>query len=193
MTTRLDERSRRGRLVLLGAGAVATLLGLEIVTEEGGVSALELLLESLELGLTIAAACAFALLAGRMQAQHEEKLTLLRDLAAARSEGEGFRARVQSHLAGLGAAIDKQFELWSLTEAEREVGLLMLKGFDHKEIAAFRGTSDATVRQQARGIYQKSGLQGLPAFCAFFLEDLLPPAEAAQTGPAGGSQDIPHS
>jgi hypothetical protein len=31
------------------------------------------------------------------------------------------------------------------------------------------------VRQQARSIYEKSGLNGRAAFCAFFLEDLLPP------------------
>ena len=114
-----------------------------------------------------------------MQAQHEEKLALLRDLDAARAEGEGFRTQVQAHLDGLGVAIDKQFRVWSLTDAEREVALLMLKGFGHKEIAAFRGTSEATVRQQARGVYQKSGLNGRPAFCAFFLEDLLPPAARA--------------
>lgn len=187
------ERGRRWRLGLLGTGAVATLLWMEIVTEEGGVSPLELLLETVELGLTIAAACAFALLAGRMQAQHEEKLTLLRDLAAAKAEGEVFRTQVQAHLDGLGVAIDEQFRVWSLTEAEREVALLMLKGFGHKEIAAFRGTSEATVRQQARGVYQKSGLNGRPAFCAFFLEDLLPPAGASERGEPAPAEGIRRS
>lgn len=160
----------------IGAGAVALLLGLEVATEEGGVTPAEFLLETLELGLTIAAAAALTLAFGRMRAQHEEKMALLRDLETARAEGEGFRKRVQAHLQGLGVAIDRQFDAWALTEAEREVGLLMLKGFGHKEIAAFRGTSEATVRQQARSVYQKSGLTGRPAFCAFFLEDLLPPA-----------------
>ena len=183
------EAVRNWRLGIVGLGAVASLLWLEIATEEGGVTPLELLLETLELGLTLAAACAFALLAGRMRAQHEERLSLVRDLDAARAEGEAFRTQVQAHLDGLGVAIDKQFRAWFLTDAEREVGLLMLKGFGHKEIASFRGTSEATVRQQARGVYQKSGLNGRPAFCAFFLEDLLPPAAAAERGESdpGGS------
>ena len=164
-----------GRFVAVAAAAVALLLGLEIATEEGSFTPAELLLETLELGLTVAAAAALAIGFQRMQAQHEERVALLHDLESARSEGESFRKQVQAHLDGLGAAIDRQFDVWTLTEAEREVALLMLKGFGHKEIAAFRGTSEATVRQQARSIYQKSGMGGRAAFCAFFLEDLLPP------------------
>jgi DNA-binding NarL/FixJ family response regulator len=173
-------RSVSWQWVAIGAAAVALLLGLEIATEEGSFTPAELLLETLELGLTVAAATALALVFVRMQAQHEEQMALLNDLETARSEGEGFRKQVQAHLDGLGAAIDRQFDAWRLTEAEREVGLLMLKGFGHKEIAAFRGTSEATVRQQARSVYQKSGMNGRTVFCAFFLEDLLPPAPVAR-------------
>ncbi len=50
----------------------------------------------------------------------------------------------------------------------------MLKGFSHREIASLRGTTEATVRHQASAIYQKSSLPGRSAFCAYFLEDLLP-------------------
>ncbi len=77
-------------------------------------------------------------------------------------------------MSGLGEAIEKQLEEWQLTQAEREVGLLMLKGFSHGEIAKLRGTSEATVRHQARAVYQKSSMPSRSAFCAYFLEDLLP-------------------
>ena len=50
----------------------------------------------------------------------------------------------------------------------------MLKGFSHRELAGLRGTTEATVRHQAQAIYQKSALPGRSAFCAYFLEDLLP-------------------
>jgi DNA-binding CsgD family transcriptional regulator len=66
-----------------------------------------------------------------------------------------------------------------MTSAEREVGLLILKGLSHKEIAALRATTDATVRQQAQAIYRKAGLPGKTAFSAYFLEDLLVPAGIA--------------
>lgn len=59
----------------------------------------------------------------------------------------------------------------------------MLKGFSHKEIARIRSTSEATIRQQAAAIYQKSNLGGRAALSAFFLEDLLadpiPPSMAS--------------
>jgi DNA-binding NarL/FixJ family response regulator len=123
-----------------------------------------------------------------MQAQHEEKLSLIRHLEAARAEGEAWRREAQQHVAGLGAAIDRQFESWGLTAAEREIGSLMLKGLSHKEIAIVRGTSDPTVRHQATTIYQKAGVESRTAFCAFFLEDLLPANGGGVASPvAGGS------
>ena len=72
--------------------------------------------------------------------------------------------------------MDQQFQAWGMTAAEREVGLLILKGLSHKEIAALRATTDATVRQQAQAIYRKAGLPGKTAFSAYFLEDLFVPA-----------------
>ena len=87
-------------------------------------------------------------------------------------------------VAGLAKAIERQMEAWGLSQAEREVGLLMLKGFVHKEIAAFRGTTEATVRHQARSIYEKAGVEGRTGFCAYFLEDLLPPRSEVESAPA---------
>jgi DNA-binding CsgD family transcriptional regulator len=78
-------------------------------------------------------------------------------------------------LNGLGEAIDAQFSRWNLTEAEREVALLLLKGLSLKEIAAIRVTAERTVRAQARSLYNKAGLTGRAALSAFFLEDLLAP------------------
>jgi DNA-binding NarL/FixJ family response regulator len=78
-------------------------------------------------------------------------------------------------LKGLGQAIDTQFVKWGLTEAEREIGLLLLKGLSHKEIALMRQSSERTVRRQASSIYSKASLSGRAALSSYFLEDLLPP------------------
>ena len=110
-----------------------------------------------------------------MHRQHEEKMDLIRVLEIARADGEGWRTKVQAHLAELKCEMDKQFNQWGMTAAEREIGLLMLKGLSHKEIAALRATSDATVRQQAESIYRKADLPGKTAFSAYFLEDLFAP------------------
>jgi DNA-binding CsgD family transcriptional regulator len=174
-------------LGLIGAGAFCALLGLEIATDDGPVRPLKLLLEALELGLTLAAAAGFTLLVGRLRTQHEEKQALMRDLEIAAAEGDAWRRRVQSHLDGLGAAISQQFEAWNLTGAEAEVGLLVIKGLSHKEIGELRHTSEATVRQQARSIYEKAGVKGRAAFSAFFLEDLLPPPAPARPAAHNGA------
>ncbi len=76
---------------------------------------------------------------------------------------------------GLGAAIDRQFQRWRLTPAEAQVGMLLLKGLSHRDVAQVRQTSERTVREQARSLYRKAGLSGRSELAAFFLEDLLIP------------------
>jgi DNA-binding NarL/FixJ family response regulator len=108
--------------------------------------------------------------------QQARQLTV--DLVAARREAARFREEASDALRGLGEAIDHQFVRWALTPAEREVGLLLLKGLSHKEVAAARSTSETTIRQQALAIYRKSGLRNRSELSAFFLEDLLLPVNA---------------
>ena len=169
----LSERQLRWLLGGIGAGCFVLLLALEIVTEPDEITLPDMIVDAATILLTICSAVGVALLVQRVHTQHEEKMTLLRDLDVARAEGEAWRSRVQSHLIGLKEELDRQFESWSMTAAEREVGLLILKGLSHKEIAALRATSDATVRQQAQAIYRKAGLPGKTAFTAYFLEDLF--------------------
>jgi DNA-binding NarL/FixJ family response regulator len=145
-----------------------------VATESEPVPLAEFLADALEMALIVASATGVALLTGSLQREHMEKEALGRDLRMALAEGEAWRDRAQRYVSGLSEEITKQFEAWQLTPAEREVGLLMLKGFSHREIASLRGRTEATVRFQARAVYQKSGMPGRSAFCAYFLEDLLP-------------------
>jgi len=93
-----------------------------------------------------------------------------------RADAQRWSREAQDVLHGLGVAIDRQFEMWGLSPAERDVALLQLKGLRHKEIADLRKTSERTVRQQALSIYRKAGLSGRTDLAAFFLEDLLLPS-----------------
>ena len=169
----------------VGIGSFALLLGLEVVTEGDEISVLDFVIDAVTLLLTISAAVGVALLAQRLQAQHEERMSLIRDLKIARAEGEAWRSRVQANLYGIRVEMENQFQEWGMTAAERDVGLLILKGLNHKEIAALRGTSEATVRQQAQAIYRKADLPGKTAFSAYFLEDLLA-SDAIIDGRAAG-------
>jgi len=73
----------------------------------------------------------------------------------------------------LALVLKEQFEIWNLTQTEREVAMLLLKGLSFKEIAAVRSTMEKTVRQQASAIYKKANVSGRHAFSAWFIEDLL--------------------
>ena len=64
------------------------------------------------------------------------------------------------HLRNLSGAISRQLMFGGLTPAEAEIAGLMLKGVALRDIARLRQTSETTIRQQAHGVYRKSGLSG---------------------------------
>lgn len=157
-------------------GGIAILMTIEII-EEPDMTLGQILMELAEPTFIVLAVAGVVHLLGRVNRQHHEQLTLMRDLETARSEGAHWRADMRELLKGLSSAIDAQFDRWQLTAAEREIALLMLKGLSHKEIAVVRNTHERTIRQQAQSIYGKANLSGRAALSAFFLEDLLTPQQ----------------
>lgn len=102
---------------------------------------------------------------------------------------ELLRAQDQALQVARGAlsdVIDQQFQAWALTPAERDVGLLALKGLDVAEIADLRGAAQGTVRAQLTRIYSKADVSGRAQFAAFFVEDLLGEGVLAPAGAAAG-------
>ena len=171
----IDRRTRAWAAVAVVAG-VALFMGLELI-EEPGMSATAMAMELVGIIPVVLMSVGVAVLFRVSYRQREEQLTLIRDLEVARLQGQRWRAEARSLLNGLGDAIDIQFSRWNLTEAEREVALLLLKGLSLKEIAAVRATSERTIRAQAQALYSKAGLSGRASLSAFFLEDLLAPIE----------------
>jgi DNA-binding CsgD family transcriptional regulator len=112
---------------------------------------------------------------------------LQRSLAARQAERDAWRAQAEKALAGLAAAVDRQFEVWELTPAERSVALQLLKGASHREIAARTDRSERTIRQQAAAVYRKAGVEGRAELAGWFLEGLSLPA------PVHGSDPSPRS
>jgi DNA-binding CsgD family transcriptional regulator len=106
-------------------------------------------------------------------------------LEARKAERDQWRESAQKALEGLGEAVNRQFDAWGLTPAEREVALLLLKGYSHKHVARATGRSERTARQHAAAVYQKAGLGSRAELAAYFLEDLLLP-DAASEGNAEG-------
>lgn len=174
----IDARTRFWAALAI-VGGVAMLLGLELL-EEPDISLGELLLELVDVIPIVATSVGVAVLFRVTQRQRDEHLKIIRDLELARVQGQRWRNESRSLLNGLGEAIETQFSRWNLTEAEREVALLLLKGLSHQEVATVRAVSERTVREQARSIYAKAGLTGRAALSAFFLEDLLAPIEGVE-------------
>lgn len=180
----IDRRSRTFALlsVLLGT-SVFVLLELR---EEPTLTIADIVLEMLEIVPLVVAVVGVTLLAQVAARQRLAQRELLEELEVTRLQGLRWRSEARALLDGLGDAIEAQFARWSLTDAEREVALLLLKGLSLKEIAAIRSTTERTIRAQAQALYAKGGLTGRAALSAFFLEDLLAPIRASAV-PARGA------
>jgi DNA-binding CsgD family transcriptional regulator len=189
-----DPRSVGGWLPVLLFGLIAVLMAADVAIDfkRGGATAVE----SFEALIFASALAGIAFYWRQRVTERRRSQHLDLELAAARAEvhrwaadAQRWNQEAQEVLQGLGAAIDRQFDRWALTPAEREVALLQLKGLRHKAIADLRQTSERTVRQQALAVYRKSGLNGRNDLAAFFLEDLLLPSDIRdlrETGRAVG-------
>lgn len=111
-------------------------------------------------------------------------ISLRESLEAQRLDRDAWKASAEAALEGLGRGIDAQFTSWRLTPTEREIALMLLKGYGHKEIAALTGRSERTVRQHAGVVYEKAGIAGRAELAAYFLNDLmLPESQSVTSGP----------
>lgn len=169
-------RDRKALALTVAAVGMFALLLFEELSQADDPITLRLVLgEMLDLALLVGCSVTSAALVLRVRAQGEEQRLLRRELDLIRVRSEPWRREMGGRLRELGAAIQAQFDAWRLTPAEQAVGILLLKGFSHKEIARLRRTSEATIRQQAASVYQKANLGGRAALSAFFLEELLLP------------------
>ncbi len=181
-----DLTSERGLLAMILAAfaGVAVLAAVDLLSDLGeGTTVGHVATEGavVLVGLAGSVVMARRLIHGVRDARETRRqaAALAERLDATEREATHWREEAQELLKGLGAAIDRQFQRWALSPAEKEVALLLLKGLSHKEIAAVRSITEATARQQARAVYRKAGLTGRHDLAAFFLEDLLLPAAPA--------------
>lgn len=175
----------RNKLFLLAVAPLlgGILVGLDAIVDPGINGSGELALDLFEKTVLVGAMIGIALLVVRVDAMAENADTLRADLDHARREGAEWRAKGRKLMETLSDAIRAQFDLWDLTPAESDIAGLMLKGLSLKEIASLRKTSEATIRQQAQGIYRKSGLSNRAQLSAYFLEDLYDVAQAGDVKP----------
>jgi len=161
-------------VISVAVALYSVVFAFEISNVSAPITGSKLAAEALELALLFTGIYWIIHLAENIRRHARERTNLLIKLQDVRNESNEWRTKAQAHLAGLVASIHDQCDRWGLTPAEKDVSLLMLKGLSHKEIAILRDTHESTVRQQARSIYSKAGMNSRRAFCAYFLDDLLP-------------------
>ena len=142
MSELIDRRTQIGAGVAVVVGVLA-LLGIEY-REEPSMRGIDFLFALVDIVPIVLVSVGVVLLIKVSAQQREQTLSVVRDLEVARLQGQRWRTEARTLLKGLGDAIDEQFKLWNLTEAEREVALLLLKGLSLKEIAQVRSTSERT-------------------------------------------------
>ena len=172
----LSDNKKFSQWATMLSAFILVLITLDIANDyQEGVALRHLLIEVLILILSLSGVVYF----GRFYfLMTQSKLNLLeQDLIKTQEEAQQWREANRELISGLSLQIQKQFDSWGLTKAETEVGMLMLKGLSHIEIAQLRNASERTIRDQARAVYRKSGMAGRSELSAFFLEDLLPPHE----------------
>ena len=102
-----------------------------------------------------------------------KNVTLNIELNQTKEDLTVLKEETQLFLENLSDYIDNQFALWGFTVAEKEIGLMMLRGLPFKEISHNRGTSERTVRLQAQAIYKKTHIAGRAEFSAYFIEKII--------------------
>ncbi|MGO4909352.1 helix-turn-helix transcriptional regulator [Pseudorhodobacter sp. W20_MBD10_FR17] len=69
--------------------------------------------------------------------------------------------------------ITDHFFRWSLTAAERDVALFLIKGLAVADIAALRQTRDGTIKAQSAAIYRKAGVSSRSELISVMVEELI--------------------
>lgn len=169
-------------VIFLVVAAIAIALTIiDVMRDPGPLDVTEVLISFANEVLLLGAMAAVARTMQRVGDLSESHDALANNIARSIAQGEAWREERREEIAALGQAIEQQFKLWRLTEAEIDIAGLMLKGASQKEIALARNTSEATIRQQAQSVYRKSGLSGRAELSAYFLESLFATAEDTAT------------
>jgi len=184
------ESGSTTRLALIGVLALLAInAGVNLVLDVAGVlPGLHRTLEILTAAVGMGAAS--VLWVGWRKAERSEA-EARSALSARKAERDEWQESARRALEGLGAALGQKFREWDLTPTEREVALLLLKGYSHKRIAEMTGRRERTVRQHGVVVYQKSGLAGRAELAAYFLEDLMLPDEERDALKTGGAPQSP--
>jgi DNA-binding CsgD family transcriptional regulator len=180
-----EDPAMRSRRVFayLGVAIVASvaLTTFDIALTENSFYSTEAALDLVDTALRLLVMALIAEMAVSLRGVEAAHDSLSADVRRAVALGEAWRDAHRARIEDFSRAVAEQFDAWGLTAAEADIATLMLKGMSMKDIAAARGATEGTTRQQARGVYRKSGLSGRSELAAYFLDALSPGDTRAET------------
>ena len=156
---KLSQTSLLWLLLVVQALCAAFFLTDAILDWTGGESAGFRHLHGFELVLSLALMGGLAATVALIRTQGRRVLEMQRQLGVA----QGAFAQI----------INAQFNEWKLSDAERDVALLTIKGLSIAEIADLRQTKEGTIKAQSAAIYRKADVSGRLQLLSFFVEELL--------------------
>ncbi|MCF6299114.1 MAG: LuxR C-terminal-related transcriptional regulator [Thiomicrorhabdus sp.] len=162
----------RTQFSLLGYGLIFIISFTDILMDLEGMGQLNahIIIEAI---MSLIALVAFSLLLTWDRRQKRHLLKVKQSLKTTRKKLSQSQKKTQKLMGELSKIIQEQFQTWQLTQSEKEIALLLLKGLTLEEIAQVRETKEKTVRQHASNLYKKAGLSGRHELVAYFFEDLL--------------------
>eukprot|EP00521_Asterionellopsis_glacialis_P000725 CAMPEP_0195259902 /NCGR_PEP_ID=MMETSP0706-20130129/8250_1 /TAXON_ID=33640 /ORGANISM="Asterionellopsis glacialis, Strain CCMP134" /LENGTH=145 /DNA_ID=CAMNT_0040313509 /DNA_START=132 /DNA_END=566 /DNA_ORIENTATION=- len=96
-----------------------------------------------------------------------------RQLRISRMKTMNLQDKLRAASGEFNAMLMQSFEEWGLTNSEKDVALLAIKGFGIQEISTMRETKEGTVKAQLNAIYRKANVSGRPQLISYFVEELM--------------------
>lgn len=104
--------------------------------------------------------------------EKEERANIEKDLKKTKMIADEWEHKSKALMNEFQGLILRQLDLWGLSKSEKEIALMILQGKSSKEIATYRFTSERTIRNQCRAIYEKTKTSGKIGLITYFFSQL---------------------
>jgi DNA-binding CsgD family transcriptional regulator len=95
------------------------------------------------------------------------------ELMKTRKRMRQLRSRMRVASSAFYDLVEDEFDGWSLTPKERDVGLFILKGLNNLEISQITDKKEGTVKAQTNSLFRKAGVSNRSQFACYFIEVLM--------------------
>lgn len=100
-------------------------------------------------------------------------ITLRAYLRLSRAEAERSKETIHMLRGNFDEVLHDKFEAWGLTNAERDVTLLIIRGLSVADIAAARKTAQGTIKAQSTSIFRKIGVGSKTELMSAIIDEFL--------------------